>query len=101
MKYYKIFPLLVAMLFVSAFLPVFSQSATSAPSKFDMKKDGDVDGGKNKNDKCASTPSGGAVDGTGCPVDNNKDGEADYLETCPTNPSTAGMNGCQDKDKDG
>jgi len=101
MKYYKIFQLLVVMLFVSAFLPVFSQSATSAPSKFDMKKDGDGDGVKNKIDKCASTPPGVAVDGSGCPVDTDKDGVADYLDKCPSIPGTAGMNGCQDKDKDG
>ena len=80
--------------------PLYSVAQT-APSKYDMKKDGDGDGVKNKRDKCPSTPPGVMVDGTGCPVDTDKDGVADYLDKCPTLPGSEGMNGCQDKDKDG
>ncbi|MBC7949576.1 MAG: OmpA family protein [Chitinophagaceae bacterium] len=83
-------------------LPFFStlHAQTESPSKFEMKKDGDGDGVKNKRDKCLSTPPGVAVDGTGCPVDTDKDGVADYLDKCPTTPGSAAMNGCQDKDND-
>jgi len=79
----------------------YAQTTPETPSKFDMKKDGDGDGVKNKRDKCASTPPGVMVDGTGCPVDTDKDGIADYLDKCPSIPGSTEMNGCQDKDKDG
>jgi OOP family OmpA-OmpF porin len=95
----KIMRILPVMLFVFAFTTVHTQ--TTPPSKFEMKKDGDGDGVKNKIDKCPSTPPGVLVDGTGCPLDTDKDGVADYLDKCPTIPGTADMNGCQDKDKDG
>ena len=78
MNFIKIARLFTVIALVAACLPVYSQTKT--PSKFDMKKDGDGDGVKDKNDKCASTPPGVAVDGTGCPVDTDKDGVADYLE---------------------
>lgn len=81
--------------------PLSAQTSTTAPSKFEMKKDGDGDGVKNKRDKCPSTPPGVMVDGTGCPVDTDKDGVADYLDKCPSIVGSAGMNGCQDKDNDG
>jgi len=99
MYFIKIARLFTVILLVAVCSPVYSQTET--PSKFDMKKDGDGDGVKNKRDKCASTPPGVAVDGTGCPVDTDKDGVADYLDKCPSIPGTAGMNGCQDKDNDG
>jgi OmpA-OmpF porin, OOP family len=95
----KIIQLFPALLLLLAFSPVFAQN--DAPSKFEMKKDGDGDGVKNKRDKCPSTPPGVAVDGTGCPVDTDKDGVSDYLDKCPDLPGTAEMNGCQDRDKDG
>lgn len=97
----KIIKLLTAFFFVTAFSSVYGQNEPAAPSKFDMKKDGDGDGVKNKRDKCPSTPPGVMVDGTGCPVDTDKDGVADYLDKCVTIPGSADMNGCQDKDKDG
>ena len=97
----KITGLLMALFFVSAGLSLSAQTETTAPSKFDMKKDGDGDGVKNKRDKCASTPPGVMVDGTGCPIDTDKDGVADYLDKCPSIPGMSGMNGCQDKDNDG
>ena len=101
MSFKKSFPLLTILFFVSSFNSIYAQNEPVAPSKFDMKKDGDGDGVKNKRDKCASTPPGVMVDGTGCPVDTDKDGVADYLDKCPSVPGTADMNGCQDKDKDG
>lgn len=97
----KIIQFLTVLFFITALSPLYAQSQTSAPSKFEMKKDGDGDGVKNKRDKCASTPPGVVVDGTGCPVDTDKDGVADYLDQCPTTPGSEGMNGCQDKDNDG
>lgn len=101
MNYKRIVRLLTVMFFVTAFLPLYAQNEIPAPSKFEMKKDGDGDGVKNKRDLCPSTPPGVFVDGTGCPVDTDKDGVADYLDKCPSVPGTQGMNGCQDKDKDG
>ena len=94
----KIIKLLPLVFFMNTIVGLYAQTA---PSKYDMKKDGDGDGVKNKRDKCPSTPPGVMVDGTGCPVDTDKDGVADYLDKCPTLPGTEGMNGCQDKDKDG
>ncbi len=87
------------MLLATAFTSLYSQNAP--PSKFEMKKDGDGDGVKNKIDKCPSTPPGILVDGTGCPFDTDKDGMADYLDKCPSVPGSSAMNGCQDNDKDG
>src|SRR5688572_4548458 len=101
MIYRKILRLITVIMFLSAFTPLYGQNDPQSPSKFDMKKDGDGDGVKNKRDKCASTPPGVFVDGTGCPVDTDKDEVADYLDKCPSIPGSAVMNGCQDKDKDG
>ncbi len=97
----KIARLFSVILFAAVCLPLYSQNETPAPSKFEMKKDGDGDGVKNKSDKCPSTPPGVFVDGTGCPVDTDKDGVSDYLDKCPLVPGSEGMNGCQDKDNDG
>src|SRR4026208_1934957 len=99
MNFKKIIRLLQVMLLVVAFSPVYAQN--DPPSKYEMKKDGDGDGVKNKRDKCPSTPPGVHVDGTGCPIDTDKDGVADYLDKCPSLPGSVGMNGCQDKDNDG
>jgi OmpA-OmpF porin, OOP family len=95
----KIIRLIQVMLLVIAFVPVYAQN--DSPSKFEIKKDGDGDGVKNKRDKCPTTPPAVSVDGTGCPVDTDKDGVADYLDNCASVPGSAAMNGCQDKDKDG
>ena len=99
MNYQKIISLLTIYFFVTAFTPLAAQVQT--PSKYEMKKDSDGDGVKNKRDKCPSTPPGVKVDGTGCPVDTDKDGVPDYLDKCPAIPGSVAMNGCQDKDKDG
>lgn len=101
MNFKKIIRLLAVIFLVTAFSPLYAQKETPSPSKYDMKKDGDGDGVKNKRDKCPSTPPGVFVDGTGCPLDTDKDGVADYLDKCPSIPGSANMNGCQDKDKDG
>lgn len=95
----KILRILQVILFIAVFSPVSAQN--NPPTKFEMKKDGDGDGVKNKRDKCPATPPGVQVDGTGCPVDTDKDGVADYLDKCPSTPGSANMNGCQDKDNDG
>ncbi len=94
---------------ISAFVTIMFLANTAstlfaqveAPSKFEMKKDGDGDGVKNKRDKCPGTPTGVKVDGTGCPTDTDKDGVPDYLDKCPYIPGKAAMNGCPDKDMDG
>jgi OmpA-OmpF porin, OOP family len=98
-KYKKMTGILAIILLLAALSPLQAQNAP--PSKFDMKKDADGDGVKNKRDQCASTPPGVLVDGAGCPLDTDKDGVPDYLDKCPDTPGTAEMNGCQDKDKDG
>jgi outer membrane protein OmpA-like peptidoglycan-associated protein len=97
----KLIQLLTVMFLVTVTSTLYAQNNPPTPSKFDMKKDGDGDGVKNKRDKCPSTPPGVFVDGTGCPLDTDKDGVADYLDKCPSIPGSAAMNGCQDKDKDG
>jgi outer membrane protein OmpA-like peptidoglycan-associated protein len=98
---YKNARLFSVILFAAVWLPLYSQNEKPAPSKYEMKKDSDGDGVKNKRDECAATPPGVFVDGTGCPVDTDKDGVADYLDKCPLVPGSEGMNGCQDKDNDG
>ncbi len=93
--------LLGVLLLTIGSLPLQAQTNTPAPSKFEIKKDTDADGVKNKKDKCPSTPPGVFVDGTGCPLDTDKDGVMDYLDKCPDIAGTMELNGCQDKDKDG
>jgi len=93
--------LLTAMCFAAAFMPVTLHAQTATASKYSVKNDIDQDGVKNKRDKCAETPPGVAVDGNGCPLDNDKDGVPDYLDNCPSVPGSANLNGCQDKDNDG
>jgi hypothetical protein len=56
MNFKKIMRLLTLVFFIAAFSPLYAQD--DAPSKFEMKKDADNDGVKNKRDKCASTPPG-------------------------------------------
>ena len=92
--------LLTVIFFVTSFLPIQAQVATTA-SKYSVKNDVDGDGVKNKRDKCADTPPGVVVDGNGCPLDKDKDGVPDYLDNCPSVPGSVAMNGCQDKDNDG
>lgn len=65
------------------------------------KKDADMDGVSDRQDKCPDTPAGVAVDKMGCPLDKDSDGVADYLDTCPDVAGTTALNGCPDKDKDG
>lgn len=89
------------MLFVLSCTALTAQNEVTPPSKFDMKKDGDGDGVKNKRDKCPTTPPGVKVDGYGCPLDTDKDSIADYLDQCPGIPGSRAMNGCQDRDNDG
>ena len=101
MNYKKLTVLFTALIFMISFQQLYAQNATPPPSRYEIKKDTDADGVKNKRDKCPSTPPGVFVDGTGCPVDTDKDGVVDYLDKCPSIPGSKGMNGCQDKDKDG
>ena len=101
MKYKKTIPLFVALLFAIACSTATAQETATTPSRYEINKDADADGVKNKKDKCPATPPGVVVDGTGCPIDTDKDGVPDYLDKCPTIPGALDMNGCQDKDKDG
>ncbi|TDP60936.1 OmpA family protein [Flavobacterium dankookense] len=68
---------------------------------FGDKKDADLDGVSDSNDKCPDTPAGVAVDKKGCPLDKDNDGVADYLDNCPDAAGNALMNGCPDRDNDG
>jgi outer membrane protein OmpA-like peptidoglycan-associated protein len=68
---------------------------------FGSKKDADLDGVSDKNDKCPDTPAKIAVDKTGCPLDKDKDGTADYLDSCPDVAGSILLKGCPDKDNDG
>jgi OmpA-OmpF porin, OOP family len=100
--FYKHFiRLITLLLFVFSFTTLSAQNDVTPPSKFDMKKDADGDGVKNKRDKCPSTPPGVKVDGSGCPLDTDKDSVADYLDQCPAIPGSKEMNGCRDRDNDG
>jgi OmpA-OmpF porin, OOP family len=67
---------------------------------FGNKKDADQDGVFDRNDKCANTPTGVAVDKTGCPLDKDKDGVADYIDACPDVAGSDALKGCPDKDGD-
>ena len=98
MLYRKILAISIGLLFSTAITPLFAQDS---PSKFEMKKDGDGDGVKNKRDKCPSTPPGVQVDGTGCPVDTDKDGVPDYMDKCPNAAGLDRFQGCPDTDGDG
>jgi len=68
---------------------------------FGKKKDADMDGISDYNDKCANTPTGISVDKKGCPLDKDKDGVADYIDACPDVAGTTALSGCPDKDADG
>ena len=68
---------------------------------FGKKKDADLDGVADRNDKCPNTPTGIVVDKNGCPLDNDKDGVANYIDGCPDVAGTELMKGCPDKDGDG
>ncbi|MBK6446146.1 MAG: OmpA family protein [Bacteroidetes bacterium] len=68
---------------------------------FGNKKDADKDGVADRLDKCENTPTGVAVDATGCPLDKDKDGIADYIDACPDVAGIAEMKGCPDADGDG
>ena len=68
---------------------------------FGKKKDADMDGVSDRDDKCPNTPASIAVDKKGCPLDKDADGVADYLDACPDIAGTIALNGCPDKDGDG
>ena len=92
---------LAVLFLLTSSVTLYAQNGTTAPSKYEIKKDEDGDGVKNKQDKCPGTPPGVKVDGRGCPLDTDKDGVPDYLDKCPDIPGSAEMNGCPDTDKDG
>ncbi|HET6227255.1 MAG TPA: OmpA family protein [Bacteroidia bacterium] len=65
------------------------------------KKDADLDGVADRMDKCPNTPTGVAVDKTGCPLDRDGDGVPDYQDECADAAGVAAFKGCPDKDNDG
>jgi len=67
---------------------------------YELSKDADGDGVKDKRDDCPDTPEGVIVDEHGCPVDADNDKIADYLDKCAMVPGLAKLNGCPDQDKD-
>ncbi len=66
--------------------------------------DSDGDGVNDADDRCADTPAGTPVDGTGCMVDADHDGVTDSKDRCPKTPAARKVNaqGCEiDSDRDG
>ncbi|MFO7748689.1 MAG: OmpA family protein [Desulfobacteraceae bacterium] len=59
-----------------------------APAK-PVKNDRDNDGVIDSLDQCPGTPSGVAVDSSGCPFDSDGDGVYDYEDKCPGTPAGA------------
>jgi outer membrane protein OmpA-like peptidoglycan-associated protein len=65
--------------------------------------DQDHDGVPNTRDRCADTPAGAEVDGSGCPEDNDTDGVANGVDRCPNTAvgATVDATGCpRDTDND-
>lgn len=66
--------------------------------------DEDIDGVRDNHDLCAATPTGAAVDGSGCPTDGDTDGVWDGIDVCSNTPAGAVVDktGCpSDADRDG
>jgi OOP family OmpA-OmpF porin len=66
--------------------------------------DSDGDGVNDNDDRCADTPAGTPVDGTGCMADADHDGVTDSKDRCPKTPAARKVNqhGCEnDSDRDG
>lgn len=68
---------------------------------FGQVPDADNDGISDKKDLCSSTPAGVEVDKTGCPLDRDKDGTADYIDDCADVFGPIVTAGCPDADADG
>jgi outer membrane protein OmpA-like peptidoglycan-associated protein len=64
--------------------------------------DSDHDGIPNNRDRCADTPEGAQVDGSGCPADNDNDGVPNGVDRCPNTAvgATVDASGCP-RDSDG
>jgi len=73
----------------------YLMGASSAPAKLDSDNDTVADGV----DQCPNTPSGVAVDASGCALDSDKDGVKDYGDLCPDTPMGTAVNdeGCAKK----
>ncbi len=63
-------------------------------------KDSDKDGISDKLDKCADTPVIAKVDLSGCPLDTDADGIADFEDICPAVAGVKSGKGCPDADGD-
>jgi outer membrane protein OmpA-like peptidoglycan-associated protein len=88
------------------FKEAIGQAATILTRDFltAMAVDSDGDGVWDHRDRCPETPTGLAVNATGCPKDSDGDGVPDYLDKCPGTPAGAPVdkNGCAlDSDGDG
>ena len=62
---------------------LINTSCSSTRSATERKRDTDMDGVRNKIDKCPDTPLGTLVDSNGCPLDSDADGVADTREDWP------------------
>ncbi|MDF2437407.1 MAG: hypothetical protein K0Q95_1783 [Bacteroidota bacterium] len=63
--------------------------------------DADKDGVADIDDKCSGTLTGYKVDGSGCTLDNDKDGIVNEEDACPELPGILVFKGCPDTDGDG
>ncbi|HEX6106328.1 MAG TPA: OmpA family protein [Gemmatimonadales bacterium] len=65
-------------------------------------QDADGDGILDNRDRCANTPAGAQVDGSGCPSDSDNDGVPNGIDRCPTTVAgaTVDSTGCT-RDSDG
>lgn len=83
-------------------IPFGAKTATETVAVGDS--DGDGDGVSDADDRCADTPAGTPVDGTGCMADADHDGVTDSKDRCPKTPAARKVNqhGCEnDSDRDG
>jgi hypothetical protein len=66
-------------------------------------RDADIDGVRDRADRCPDTPQGAVVDTGGCPLDGDRDQVFDGLDACPDTPfgATVNASGCpSDSDQD-
>ena len=66
--------------------PVYKYLFDASQLEVLEQEDRDGDGVLDMDDRCAATPAGIEVDKNGCPLDNDEDGIADYVDVEPNTP---------------